>query len=221
MLNGSRIIVLEFPHFARIIIASRREFAAKMKKSKKNSRTLKKDSPRRGRGRPQRIDPLEVVNRADDYRAVWTGMWDKVWPLLSVAETKQDVFNAINSAEPYQREQFLSSAQVILALRKDPRFPKRKRTRINFLADSLAARGVVTPRRSRDICSRERRKQERTHRILRVEFYIECSCGYRGPSQDFKCPKCDAPIPYPGLEEISQALSILQFEKHPNEVNEY
>jgi hypothetical protein len=202
-------------------MAVSREFTAKMKKAKRNSKPARKEASKRGRGRPQKIDPSEVVNRADDYRGTLAGMWAKLWPPLSVAKTKQEVINAINGAEPYQREQFLPSALAILEILKDPRFPKRQQTRINYLADSLAARGVVTPRRSRDICARERLKQKRTHRILRVEVYVECSCGYQGPSRDHACLNCGAPILQPSLGEISQTLNILQFEKFPNEVSDY
>lgn len=68
----------------------------------------------------------------------------------------------------------------------DPRFPKRQQARINFLADSLAGLGRVTPRSSRDICARERAKEraKSRHKIIRYEFYVECSCGYKGPARD-------------------------------------
>jgi hypothetical protein len=149
-------------------------------------------------------------------------MWEKLWPQLSVADTEQDVIDAIQRCEPHQRGQFVPSALAILKMVKDPRFPKREQARINYLADSLAARGVVTVRRSRDICARERLKQKRTHHILRAEFYVECSCGYRGPSLDHACLKCGAPIiMQPNLGDISQTLKTLQFEKFPNEIRDY
>jgi len=74
--------------------------------------------------------------------------------------------------------------------------PKRKReAQINFLADSIAACDRVTPRSSRDICERERAQIKRVHRIIRYEFYIECSCGYKGRSRNHACPQCEAAIP--------------------------
>lgn len=213
--------MLELVRYTRIIMPVSRELAAKMKKTKKNSKLARKRASKRGRGRPQKIDPSEVVNRADEYRGTLAGMWAKLWPPLSVAKTKQEAINAINGADPYQREQFLPSALVILEMLKDPRFPKRQQTRINYLADSLAARGVVTPRRSRDICARERLKQKNTHRILRFEFYVECSCGYRGPSKNWACLKCHARITYPRPEEIYLRLDNAESEPFPNEVREY
>src|SRR5437867_6072956 len=74
---------------------------------------------------------------------------------------------------------------------------------INFLADSLAGTGIVSPRRSRDICAAERAKEKRTHRIIRFEFYVECSCGYKGPSENHACRKCGATISFPlGLTNL-------------------
>jgi hypothetical protein len=83
-----------------------------------------------------------------------------------------------------------------------PRFPQLSQfttetiqvARINFLADSLAALGVVVPRRSRDICAAERAKAKREHHVIRYEFYVECSCGYKGPSKDHACRRCGAKI---------------------------
>ena len=51
---------------------------------------------------------------------------------------------------------------------------------IQFLGDSLEAQGKVTPRRSCEICASERNKVK--HVIVRKEYYIECSCGYKGPA---------------------------------------
>ena len=91
----------------------------------------------------------------------------------------------------------------VLEVLRDPHFPKRRLTRIGFLADSLAGSGAVTPRRSRDICSQERAKTKSAHRILRYEFYVECSCGYKGQSQDRACTACGAQI------EFGSGLSFL------------
>jgi len=90
------------------------------------------------------------------------------------------------------REREAPIVSLILKVLRDPDFPKRDReARINFLADSLAARGAVTPRTSRDICARERAKDRarQRHRIMRREFYIECSCGCQGPTYKGRCPR--------------------------------
>jgi len=59
---------------------------------------------------------------------------------------------------------------------------------IHFLADSVAGQGFVTPRRSREICAEERAKKK--YFIVRREYYIECSCGYKGPALDGACRDC-------------------------------
>jgi hypothetical protein len=75
--------------------------------------------------------------------------------------------------------------------------PEWGEPQINFLAYSLAGRGAVAPRSSRDICDRERARAKRAHHIVRYEFYVECSCGYKGRSQDHGCPECGAGIFFP------------------------
>ena len=89
----------------------------------------------------------------------------------------------------------MGKADLVLKIIKERRFPTRERTRIEFLADSFAGHGVVTPRRSRDICAEQRARERKAHRILRFEFYVECSCGYKGPSRNHACKKCGAAIP--------------------------
>jgi hypothetical protein len=74
---------------------------------------------------------------------------------------------------------------------------------MNFLADSLAARGVRSARRSRDICDQERKKK--VNYIIRQDYYIECTCRYKGPALHGKCPKC-------GTGQLSPSLVLLGLE---------
>lgn len=92
----------------------------------------------------------------------------------------------------------------VLSLTRSRRIAtKGRQARVNFLADSLAGLDRVSPRRSRDIVAQEyaRYRAKTKHRILRHEFYAECSCGYKGPARDNACRKCGAEIP-PSLEEL-------------------
>jgi hypothetical protein len=124
-------------------------------------------------------------------------VWGQLSPLLVVSQTKvpteEDVVKAFEVATPGGNE-FATHASMIAELLKDPHFPKRKQARINFIADSVAALGRVSARRSRDICAAERAKAKRTHFILRYEFYVVCSCDYKGHSENHACPKCGARI---------------------------
>lgn len=170
-----------------------------MRKGKRSPRTavipLDTFSDKRGRGRPSRVRPSEIRGRADNYRFIFGQVWDRLSPRLLQATTDQEVIDSfLEGADPYAQEFVPSLANLILRVLRDPKFPKRPEAQINFWADSLAALGYVAPRSSRDICQKERKKEERAHRILRFEYYVECSCGFKGRSQNHACRKCGAEI---------------------------
>jgi hypothetical protein len=124
-------------------------------------------------------------------------VWDRLWPLLSSAQTEDEVIKAFQEgASPYDRELMPALASLVLKVVHEAKFPKRREAQINFLADSLAGVGWVTPRRSRNICEQERAKEKSTHEIIRYEYYVECSCGYKGRSRNHACPKCGAKISF-------------------------
>jgi len=124
--------------------------------------------------------------------------WSKLGEPLLAAQTEEQVIAAFEQscAKPYANE-FVPRATDVLALIHDPHFPKRAKARIGFLADSIAGRPEVAARRSRDICAEERaiERAKSPHKILRTEFYVECSCRYKGPARDNACRKCGAEIP--------------------------
>jgi hypothetical protein len=153
-------------------------------------------SHKRGRGRPVKVVPSAVRGRADNWRVSLARLWGDLEAPLLAAQTAEEVSRAFETTLPGSNE-FPPHSQVILRVLKDPRFPKRKKARINFLADSAAGVGLVTPRRSRDICAEERTEAAQKHKILRYEFWIECSCGYKGHSENHACRKCGAVIYLP------------------------
>jgi len=175
-----------------------------MKRRQRVAKGLKKPLDRfpakPGRGRPTRMRPSEIVGRAFNYRMILGQVWDRLWPLLSEADSEEAVTKAFqDGAQPYTQNFVPGLVRLTLTVLCERRFPKRRQPQINFLADSLAAVGVVTPRRSRDICAEWRAKEkdaQKAHRIIRYEFYIECSCSYKGRSQDHACPKCGASIEF-------------------------
>jgi hypothetical protein len=174
-----------------------------MAKSEVGSNNLLGPFPRkRGRGRSTQVSGLATKGRSDNYRGILHNVWDRLAPTLLEAVTEDDVINAFQTAAAGGSE-FLQQAGLILELVKDPKFPKRQKARINFLADSLAGLGLVSPRRSRDICTEERTRIKNTSHILRYEFYVECSCGYKGHSMNHACPECGA--------RIRQGLGLASF----------
>jgi hypothetical protein len=165
---------------------------------KKEKIPIDRVSGKASRGRPRKIQPSWVRGRADNFRYIFNLIWQHIWPTLSQAKTQQEAIQSFSHPQvgAYALD-LIRLADLILQVVRDSRFPKRKpEAQINFLADSIAAYGVVTPRSSRDICERERARIKRVHRILYYEFYIECSCGYKGHSRDHACPKCEAEIDF-------------------------
>lgn len=164
-------------------------------------------SKKRQRGRPYKIRASEVTGRAYNYRIIFSQIWDKLEERLLNAGTEEEVLQAFEQTT--YKQEFAVMASLILTVLREPDFPKRDReARISFLADSLAARGVVTPRSSRDICKREKAGERRKskHKILRHEFYIECSCGYKGPALNNACRDCGAEIGISLQEMLGPAL---------------
>jgi len=186
--------------------------SAKIRQRSKSNKDAKlpldRFSEKRPRGRPRKIQPSWVRGRADNYRYILDQVWDRVSPRLLKAEKREDVIASFENTEigGYALD-LVTLADLILKGLKDPDFPKRKReAQINFLADSIGALGVVTPRSSRDICERERARIKRVHQIIRYEYWIECSCGFKGRSLNHACPKCEAQILFPGTLPVASSL---------------
>lgn len=154
------------------------------KSAKKPENPLDMAFGKKRRGRPG-VRPSEIRGRGDNYRLIFKQTWKHVGEPLLQAKTEED---AIQAFDTYYKQEFAPIAPLILKVLRDPKFPRRTGTQINFLADSLAGRGQIEPRTSRDICARERRKK--VNYIIRRDFYIECTCRYKGPALHGKCPKC-------------------------------
>jgi len=138
----------------------------------------------------------EITGRAYNYRLTFSQIWDTVGERLLAAQTEGEVTLAFEGTS--YKQEFEPLGSLILHVLCEPDFPKLDReAQANFLADSLAARGALTPRSSRDVCARERAKQraKSRYKIIRHEYYVECECGYKGPARDNACRKCGAEIP--------------------------
>ena len=169
--------------------------------AKKLTNPLDRFSQKRGRGRPPRLRPTEIRGRADNYRSILGQVWGRLWPRLSQARTDQEVIDSfLEGASPYAQEFVPALANLISRVLHERKFPKRPDAQINFLADSLAGLNYVSPRSSRDICQKQRTREKRAHHILRYEFHIECSCGFKGRSHNHACRKCGAKIDFRYLD---------------------
>jgi hypothetical protein len=122
--------------------------------------------------------------------------------VISANEAGEVVEAFEKHAQAYAREFVPRFAEDILKVMNEPKFPERPQPQINFLADSLAGRRYVETRTSCNICGKERAKEraKSPHQIIRKEFYVECSCGYKGPALNDACRKCGAQISH--LPEI-------------------
>lgn len=184
----------------------------KMPKSKKvkikTKKALDTHAEKRGRGRPRWVDPGETKARGDNYRGILNMVWNTLYSPLSKAQNEEEVMRSFEEgAGPYSRQFMPKFAPLVLKVLRERTFPKKGTTQANFMADSLAAYGDVSARRSRDICQQERLRENKMHRIIRYEFRIECSCGYKGFSRDHACPRCNAEVDFLFHSMLSSAMA--------------
>jgi hypothetical protein len=159
-----------------------------------------KSSKKRGPGRERRANPHLVLGLANVLRTQFSQAWPILGNQLLDAKSPEEVMSVLkkDGGQIGGLKGLGFSTRVFEIIHRDRKFPcARLKSQIHFLADSLGAEGVVTFRRSREICAIERKKVR--HRIVRREFYIECTCTYRGPALNGGCPDC-------GTIELSQEL---------------
>ncbi|MGC2170518.1 MAG: hypothetical protein WA555_20185 [Candidatus Sulfotelmatobacter sp.] len=141
-----------------------------------------------------------MLGQADHYRVVLLQFWPKLGPRLLAAQSPEEIVTAVREDASGITASVVPLSELILKILRDPKFPRaRSVSQIHFLADSLGGQGLVTPRRSREICAEDRSKVR--HVIVRREYYIECSCGYQGPARNGACRNC-------GTGELSWDLRV-------------
>lgn len=185
-----------------------RTMAKRKKEPQKPKKALDRYGEKSRRGR-KGINPSEVFNRAEHYYALLQNWWQVLGEAFLRADEEVELVRAFDQLDTNDREEFLPRlVPLIFKIRLEPKFPKTQDAQIRFFADSLAARGIVTTRRSRDICSEERAGQKAAGHIIRQEFYVECTCGYEGPALDGACRKCGA---QPALWKMSEILKGVDY----------
>jgi hypothetical protein len=172
-----------------------RKTSAKSKHTKNRS-TLALIGSSKKPGRKSRVRISEMRNLAYDLGLIFEVNRKRIdWAQFVRARSEEELRVALTNAYERAREKLLYKPDLLIDTLKDKSFPTRnQRAQEQFIVDSLAAKGKVSPRRSRDIIQRERSIRKRQGRILRREFYIECSCGYHGEAYRDCCPVCTAPI---------------------------
>jgi hypothetical protein len=158
---------------------------------------------RKKRGRKPAVRPERVVEHADYVLKVVTSQEDRIaWDKLESAKTEAEAEAAFVRAQPFYRDVLKDRLTAILRWVREGKFPKYDLERKKrHLADSIAGDVLLSPRRSRDICYEERKRpaSEKVGMLLRREFYIECTCGYRGPADRGACARCGTTKPSPEL----------------------
>ncbi len=120
-----------------------------------------------------------MIGSANAYHAWFSQYWPKLGPRILAAQSSKEISKAIEKDAVGISASLAPFSQLILKIVRDSNFPRaRAKSQIHFLADSLAGQGFVTPRWSREICAEERKRVK--HFIIRREYYIECSSGYKG-----------------------------------------
>ena len=171
--------------------------SAQLVKRKNGSHSLLTSSGKR-RGPTAKIAASEVVGRAAHLQMIFDQTRDQLdWTKLLAANSKQDLEIACERVIEGYRTMFLCRSDLILQCLKDPQFRKqRRKAQEQFIAESLGGDGRISIRRSRDICGQARAVKKRQGKILRREFYVECSCGYEGPARFDCCRDCGASVSY-------------------------
>lgn len=169
-------------------------------------------APQEKRGRKRVLRPGIVVEHADFVLKVVACLKDEIaWDKLEAARTKAEAEPAIARVPPFYRKILRDRLTAILKWVKEGKFPKKNLERkMRHLADSIGGDVLLSPRRSRDICYeyRKRPASEQDGMLLSREFYVECTCGYRGPAKRGACARCGTRRPSPWLQAEMQVGSM-------------
>lgn len=185
------------------------ESSAKLSMAKKKAKPPLTAFQKR-RGRKPILLPEEVLEHAEFMLKVVASLKDEIaWDKLEAARTEAEAESAITRVPPFYREILKDRFAAILTWVREGKFPRKNlKRKMHHFADSIAADIFMSPRRSRDICSEERKRVQNATTLLCREFYIECTCGYRGPARRGSCRRCGTRRLSPGLEWDILAASV-------------
>src|SRR6266550_3435553 len=100
----------------------------------KNSFETPRLGSERGRGRPPNVVAAQVYGRAENYRDILDQVWDRLWPLLSNAQTEEEVTKAFqDGARPYDQNFVPGLSALTLQVLRESTLPKRRKPLQRFL----------------------------------------------------------------------------------------
>jgi hypothetical protein len=108
-------------------------------------------------------------------------LWDNIRGRIVKARTAEEITKALEeSGSPYAPEFAPTLSTLILRSVRAKKFPKGPKAQISFLAESIAARGRVSPSRSRKICQEQRAKETRERAPREPDWFLYMA-GFREP----------------------------------------
>jgi hypothetical protein len=163
---------------------------------------LDKVSPKGPRGRRREAEPDQAVRmRTLNYRRTLRRVWPKLGPELLKAETADDVATAwfavgLRDGEDGFRQLTVLAGEILAVIKEKGFLQLGSEAQPRYVADSLATVGRTSFRRSRDIAAKaEPTSSEHQIQYAEAVWYVECSCGHKGPSKAYACQECGAKIP--------------------------
>ena len=155
---------------------------------KQVKKALDRFSLKRGRGRPG-VRKSEIQGRAFNFGLLLEQYWNVLAESLLKAESEGEYKQVFDGKASHLKTNFEAIPfSLVEKVRKDLKFPKKIKSQQVFFAESFAGLGRISPRRSRDIVAEGRKKKK--HKIIRQDYYIECTCDYKGPALHGACPDC-------------------------------
>src|SRR5207248_3940614 len=105
------------------------------------------------RGGQRKANPHSVVGTANTLRIQLEHAWPALGNQLLAAQSREEIMALLEKPEGGRigGVKDLNFSTRMFEIIRSPQFPgERTKSQIHFLADSLGADGVVTPRRSRE-----------------------------------------------------------------------
>ena len=112
------------------------------------------------RGRPPRINPTKLLNTAHGLELTLAAIWEPYGQKILNCNSQQEIEALLNQIVYYGSRLQPYPNGIWQTIKEGRIIPKNPRRAIRYLAYSAAGEGIVSPKRSRDICRNEDRKPQ-------------------------------------------------------------